>query len=45
MYHLVLFFNCVIMIKTTITWVKTQYFLQATHKLVAFFTFFKKVIF
>jgi len=33
------------MIKATITWIKTQYFLQATRKLVVFFTFFKKVIF
>jgi len=23
MYHLVLFFNCIIMIKATITWVRT----------------------
>jgi len=45
MYHLVLFFNYVIIIKATITSVKTQYFLQTTRKLVAFFTFFKEVIF
>jgi len=44
MYHLDLFLNCVIMIrnmKAYIIWVKTtEYFLQATRKLVAFFYLF-----
>jgi len=43
MYYLVLFLNCIIMMKAIVTWVRTtEYFLQATRKLVAFF---KKVIF
>jgi len=41
MYHLILFLNCVIMIKVIVTWVRTtEYFLQATRKLVAFFYLF-----
>jgi len=44
MYHLVLFFNrVIIMIKAYITWVRTtEYFFQATRKLVAFFYLFLK---
>jgi len=43
MYHLILFLNCVIMIKAYMTWVNTtEYFLQATRKLVAFFYLFSK---
>jgi len=38
MYHLVLFINYIIMIKATITWIRTtEYFLQATRKHIAFF--------
>jgi len=45
MYHLVLFLNCVIMIKAYITLEQQNIFFKQGVNLSHFFTFFKKVIF
>jgi len=44
MYHLVLFLNCVIIIKATITWVRTTVFPSSVN-LSRFLLFKKKIIF